>query len=168
VHGIITFIAKDFIVLSVIGTALIWWRLPTNQKKQFVIFAIVGAILSILLAKLGSHLHNDPRPFVVGHFTPYFAHGNDNGFPSDHTLFTSFLAFTVWHYSRRGGQILLLIAVLVGLSRVIAGVHHLQDIIGSMLFALLGTWLAWKLIKRYLPTSDNRPRQRRTPQPDAS
>lgn len=164
-HGIVTFVAKYFIILAVLGALAVWWRLAGDQKKRFIVYAIVGAVFTIVLAKLGSHLHHDPRPFVTGHFTPYFSHAPDNGFPSDHTLLASFLAFTVWHYRRRAGWWLLGIAVLIGLSRVIAGVHHMQDIIGSIVFALVGTWLAWWLMQRLMPPEPIRPRQRRT-QPD--
>jgi len=164
-HEVVTFIAKYFLVLSVIGAIWVWWRLTFNQKKQFIALAVAGAIFSLILAEIGKHLHSDPRPFVVGHFTPYFPHGNDNGFPSDHTLLTAFLAFTVWRYSKRAGWALLGVSVLVGLCRMIAGVHHLQDIIGSIIFAWIGVWLAWKFVDNFLHIDTDRPRQRRT-QPD--
>lgn len=159
-HSVVTFVAKYFIVLSVLGAGFIWWRLKNDEKKQFIAFAVLGAILTLILAKIGSHVHSDPRPFVVGHFTPYFPHGADNGFPSDHTLLASFLAFTVWRYHRRAGVYLLILAILIGLSRVIAGIHHVQDIVGSIVFALIGTWIAWKLIEHFMPTTVERPRQR--------
>ena len=150
VHEVVTIIAKYFIVLAALLAAAVWLKVTGTEKKRFIALAIVGAIFSLVLAKLGSKLHSDPRPFVVGHFTPYFSHGADNGFPSDHTLLTSFLAFTTWRFSRKAGITILFIAILVGLSRVIAGVHHLQDIIGSMVFAFIGVWLADLLISRFM------------------
>lgn len=147
-HEIITLIAKYFIVLSCLGALVVWLRLTTADKKRFIILAIAGAILTLILAKLGSKVFYNPRPFVVGHFTPYFSHGNDNGFPSDHTLFASFLAFLSWHYSKKLGISLFVVALLIGLSRVIAGVHHLIDIIGSIVFAFIGSWVVWYLLQR--------------------
>lgn len=141
-HGIVTFFAKYFIVLSVLGALAVWLRHGKRQKIRFILLAIFGGIITLILAKIGSHVYYDTRPFVAGHFTPYFSHGADNGFPSDHTLLASFLAFLSWQYSRKAGIVLLVIAVLIGLSRVIAGVHHLTDVIGSIIFALIGVLIA--------------------------
>ncbi|HKR81458.1 MAG TPA: phosphatase PAP2 family protein [Candidatus Saccharimonadales bacterium] len=139
-HAIVIFVAKYFIVLSVLLAIAAWFRLDNFYKKRFVAAAVIGAIIALALAKLGSMLFHNPRPFVVGHFTPYFAHGNDNGFPSDHTLFTSFIAVLVFWYSRKMGTVLFAVALAVGLARVAAGVHHLIDIIGAIAFASIGAF----------------------------
>ena len=106
-----------------------------NSRKQYLIFLVAGSILALLLAKIGSHLYDNPRPFVNGGVTPLFSTSNDNGFPSDHTLLAAFLAFAALVYSRRLGIFLLVIALLAGWTRVAAGVHHAVDVIGSFAFA---------------------------------
>ncbi|HET7320498.1 MAG TPA: phosphatase PAP2 family protein [Candidatus Saccharimonadales bacterium] len=163
-HEIVTIIAKYFIGLSVLGTAAVWLKVTTPEKKRFIFLAVLGAVFSLAIAKLGNKLHTDPRPFVTGHFTPYFTHSADNGFPSDHTLFASFLAFTTWYFSRKAGIVLFVIAVLIGLSRVVAGVHHLQDIIGSILITALGVWLANLIINRLVRHPKTYGKEAREPQ----
>lgn len=148
-HEIVIIVAKYFLALSFLGALYVWLKLNPEQKKLFILEGVVGGILAILLAVIGSKLYNDPRPFVVGHFTPYFAHGADNGFPSDHTLLTSVLAFLAMKYSKLWGWILLAVAVLIGLARVIGGVHHLADIIGSIIFAGVGVLVAQSIIRRF-------------------
>lgn len=150
-HEIVIIVAKYFIVLAALLALVIWLKVDTPEKKRFIVLAVIGAVFSLVLAKIGSKLYNDPRPFVAGHFRPYFSHAPDNGFPSDHTLFTSFLAFTTWRFSRKAGVTILIIALLVGLSRVIAGVHHLADIAGSIVFAFAGVWLANVLVNMWAP-----------------
>lgn len=136
-HGIITFVANYALVVPIIGVVLVWLSLGSKpQKTQFLIKALVEAVVIILLARIGSWLYYNPRPFVVSNFNPYFPHPNNNGFPSDHTLFTSYLAFLALSYNRKVGVFLLIIAGAIGLARVIAGVHHLVDIIGA--FAISG------------------------------
>lgn len=137
-HEVVIFIAKYFIILSVLGALLCWLKLNTGDKKRFIVATLAGAIVAIALAKVGSMVFNNPRPFIAGHFTPYFAHGNDNGFPSDHTLFTGLVAAVVWWYNKKLGGLLFAIALAVGLARVIAGVHHVVDIAGSLVFAIIG------------------------------
>lgn len=150
-HEVVIIVAKYFIVLSALIALYVWLRLSTNDKKRFIIQGIIGGIIALILAEVGKHIYNDPRPFVVGHFTPYFSHGTDNGFPSDHTLLTSFLGFLVICYRKNIGWILLVIAALIGAARVIAGVHHVVDIIGAFVFAGIGAliagWAVNKIIK---------------------
>lgn len=140
-HGIVIFIASYLIFTSVLITGYYFLTLPNEEKKRFVVQAIVGAAIAVILAKIGSMVYNNPRPFVVGHFTPYFGHGTDNGFPSDHTLLSSFLGFLVLFYNKKYGYLLLLFAVLIGLARMKAGVHHGIDVLGSFVFAGIGAWL---------------------------
>lgn len=136
-QGFVTFVANYGLAITLVGVLVAWLSLDGNSdKKRFLLQALVGGIVAILLAKVASWLYYNPRPFVVGHFTPYFPHPINNGFPSDHTLFTSYLAFLVLSYNRKLGVALLAVAVAVGLARVTAGVHHLIDILGA--FAISG------------------------------
>lgn len=137
------FIAQYLIFFSILATFYFFLRLPKKHKKRFLIEALIGGVIAFILAKIGSQLFNDPRPFITDHVAPYFAHANDNGFPSDHTLLSSFLGFLVLRYNKKWGYALLLAAAAIGLARVFAGVHHIADIIGSFAFAGLGVAAAY-------------------------
>src|ERR1700704_4461652 len=128
-HEIVIIVAKYWIVIPVVASAIVWLRLSGARKKEYVLMIVFGAMITVLLAKVGSKLFDNPRPFVVGHFKPYFAHGADNGFPSDHTLLASLLAFTMLWFSKKVGVVLCAVALLIGLARIAAGVHHLIDIV---------------------------------------
>lgn len=173
-HTIDKLIAKYLIFICVILVLYVFWRLPDDRRKRFAFEAIAGGILALALAKIGGKFFYDTRPFVAGHFTPYFPHGNDNGFPSDHTLLSAFLGFLVLKYDKRWGYILLTLAAIIGLSRVVAGVHHFVDILGSFAFAGLAVALVTlaekKLLKRNAYTAPSRRRNshsaRKTRNPD--
>lgn len=137
-NELIKIVAEYFIILPVLITLYVFIKLHKKQDKiNFILLIIAGGILSLLIAKLSGHFIYDPRPFVADHFTPLIAHANDNGFPSDHTLFGSFLGFAILKFSKKFGIIALILAALIGTSRIFAGVHHLEDIIGS--FVISGT-----------------------------
>ena len=160
-HAFDTIIAKYFILLALLLAAYAWWRLPRNLKKSYAILAIIAGVLTLLLAKIGSHIYSDPRPFVSDHVTPYFGHSTDNGFPSDHTLLAAFLAWFTIGYNRKIGWILIIVAVLIGGARVIAGVHHTIDIVGSLVIAGIAVGLCYaarsKLSDRH-QQNHNKPR----------
>lgn len=138
--SIIIFGAK-YLYLSVAILALFYLLiLPKKESSRVIVAALIALPLSYLVAKGLSALYYDPRPFVVGQFVPLIPHAPDNGFPSDHTLFVSAIAAVIFAFERRLGLALFVVAALVGWSRVGAGVHHLTDIVGSMIIASVVTW----------------------------
>jgi undecaprenyl-diphosphatase len=165
-HTIDTLIAKYLIFFCALGVLYFFFTLPTNLKKRFLIEAVIGGILALVIAKIGSKLFYNPRPFIAGHFTPYFTHANDNGFPSDHTLLSSFMGYLLLKYNKKWGYTLLGLAAVIGLSRVVAGVHHLIDIVGSFVCAGLAMGIVYLIGHKFFPISvpadkDNPTRPRR-------
>lgn len=148
---IVTFIAQYFLILSFLGTIYVWFTLDGKERTRFLLIGIFGAILTMILAKIGGMFYYDTRPFVAGNFTPYFGHSLDNGFPSDHTLLSSFLGFLVLRYNKAWGWALLGLALVIGLSRVVAGVHHIQDIVGSFVFAGIAVWVVGSMFTKRKP-----------------
>ena len=134
-HSLIKFIGEYFFLISVAVVGLYWLRAKVSVKISLTWQLVAGGVLAVALALIAGHLYYDPRPFVTHHLTPIIPHAADNGFPSDHALFTSFLGFTMLLYSRRTGIFLLIIAVLVSWARVAAHIHNPRDIVGSFVIA---------------------------------
>lgn len=149
-HSLITFIAKDFIALPVLAAIYFLVKLSKKNRVKFAALLVVTAILTIILVKIGTTLIHDPRPFVKDGVVPYFKSSMDNGFPSDHTALSAVIAFAVLHFSRKWGLGLLLLAIIIGTSRVIAGVHHAEDIIGALVIAAVSYAIA-RLVLVKLP-----------------
>jgi len=135
VDSIIRFVAGYFFIISIVVVALYWLRAKMSVKISLGWHLVVGGVLALVLARIAGHLYYDPRPFVTHHLVPLIAHAADNGFPSDHALLCSFLAFTMLLYSRRTALLLIIIALLVSWARVAAHLHNPRDIVGSFVFA---------------------------------
>ena len=133
---LIVYIAKYAFVLSIVIAAYVWWRLPSRQKTELLAWGLIGGAVTYGLIKLAGALYYDTRPFVIDHSTPLFAHPPDNGFPSDHTALTMFIAVCVLRYSRKWGIVLIAISLLIGASRVAARIHHPVDIIAAIAIAI--------------------------------
>ncbi|EKD43534.1 MAG: Bacitracin transport permease protein BCRC [uncultured bacterium] len=145
-NTIIIFGAKYLIIFIVLIAGIYFFKLEKQKKKEMAVFAIITLPIIFLLSRLAGKLYFNPRPFVVGNFLPLIAHGSDNGFPSDHTLLSTAVAVVVYLYNKKIGIILGLLATLVGLARVASGVHHLADIFGSIMIAVLVTMLMHKYV----------------------
>lgn len=132
------FFAEDALAISLI-LALVWFfaRTKKNLRVRIALFGLFSLCLSFVLSLIAAKLYNDPRPFAVGHFTPLITHSFDNGFPSDHTLPSATVAAIVWKYDKKAGTILLILAIIIGVARVLVGVHHVIDIIGSVVIAIV-------------------------------
>jgi undecaprenyl-diphosphatase len=134
-HTLIKIVGEYFVLVSVVIVALYWLRAKTSVKISLTWQLVAGGVLALALSVVASHFYYDTRPFVTHHLTPIIPHAADNGFPSDHALFTSFLAFTMALYSRRTAIVLLVIALIVSWARVAAHIHSLIDIVGSFVIA---------------------------------
>lgn len=136
-----------YLYLVIVITALVYvFRQPKELRWKIVICAAVALPLTYIAAKIASYFYYDPRPFVIGQFTPLLPHAPDNGFPSDHTLFGSAIAAVISYFHRRLGLMLFGVAFAVGASRVFAGIHHFIDIFGSIAIAFVMTYLVFTYV----------------------
>jgi undecaprenyl-diphosphatase len=147
--SIIIFAAKYLIFLLALGWFSSWLLIPKTKRKFYLIFFALSFVLAIIGDKLLGSLFNNPRPFVTEGIKPLVEHTADNGFPSGHTLWSMMFATTTFSFNQKLGIILGLLALLVGVGRILAHVHHSIDILGSIALAIGATYLAWIVVKKY-------------------
>ena len=155
-HALIVFCAQYLIVLPVLVVAFVEFIAVRRSRYDMVIVGVLVSIFGLLLAKLGAQMIHDARPFVSDGTAALVSSAHDNGFPSDHTLLASLMAVIGWHADRRLGAGLAVVAGLVGWGRVAAHVHHLPDIIGAMIVAVLSYVLARICLRLYYLHSPRR------------
>ena len=101
-----------------------------QESTKLSTVSIAGGILTCALLKLST---NRERPY-----------GNDSrmnsSFPSGHAAAAFALAFAVWLHNKKIGVVFIILAVLVGLGRVLSNVHYSFDVFGG---ALLGVVVAY-------------------------
>ncbi len=150
-------LGAKYLYLVIIVIAIIYFiREKKGIQKQIVTVGSIILSLSYVIAKISSFLFYNPRPFVVEKITPLVFHIADNGFPSDHTLLSSSVAFIIFSFNKKLGIILIVLTLLVGLSRVYVGIHHFIDIIGSVIIAGIVTALVCSFFKKKLIKNDSR------------
>lgn len=147
---LIVLCAKYLYLIIGLIAAIYWLTLPKKQKIQMAIFATCTAIIAFVLTKLGGALFYDPRPFVTQHIMPLYPHAADNGFPSDHTVLAATIAVAVYSGSKKLGLVLFGLAIVIGVSRVLAHIHSPIDILGSLIFAIAGGLAAYYLMPKIM------------------
>ena len=149
-HIVIFFAEYLHLIVAVIAGFVFLGYRHRHLQKQIVLTAVISAVLALGIDKLLNQLIYSPRPFVVDGIVPLFSHVADNGFPSEHTLFATVIAGIVFLYQRNIGFLLLLFALLIGIARVIASVHHMIDIFGALIIGLSAVLMGRWLVVRYL------------------
>lgn len=110
--------------------ALILLRQDASLGRALLVPAAVFLSGSLLRAKW-----NRPRPYEVWQIPPLIPKKTKgHGFPSRHTLSAAVITCAWFWYLPVMGQILLPFLLLVGLVRIMAGVHFVKDVLAGLIF----------------------------------
>ncbi len=145
-NELIIFSAKYLYLIEIVLATIYFFLQTRDKQKSIIALSAVFLPLAYIVALIITAFYFNPRPFVVGNFTPLITHAPDNGFPSDHMLLTSAIASVLFMYNKKIGALAWIIAIVVGISRVYAGIHHLTDIVGSVVIVIVSMWIARKYI----------------------
>jgi undecaprenyl-diphosphatase len=148
--SVIIFCAKYLFVVVILLYLWAIFQASKRDRKALVAAFIIAGIVAVILDKLGGKLYYDPRPFVSHSVTPLIKHAPDNGFPSEHTIFSMTTAVLLFYYRRRLGGLAIVIAYIVGAARVAAHVHSPIDIIGGIIMAIIAASAGYFVTEKWL------------------
>ena len=117
------------------GLGLLWW-LGTDYWKVRALILIVTILLTALVVFLVKFAVRRQRP--EGEWGKFYRNTDPHSFPSGHAVRSLMIAVLflglgpLWL-----GLILLAWAPLVGLARVVMGVHYLSDVLAGWILGLL-------------------------------
>ncbi len=143
--SLIIFLAVYFIYIAIISAGIFllfnYKVLPSrnpikefrNGWKDFVpasLSVIVAWFFNKFIAKIIFHVL---RPFVVfSQVRPLFPE-TGFAFPSGHSAVASALAFALFYTNKKIGYVFMFFALLIGVSRVVSGVHFPADILAGFI-----------------------------------
>jgi undecaprenyl-diphosphatase len=134
---IITFLASYLIWVLFAGVIYLW-VIDGRVKKEVALHAILAYLVGMGLAEVLKNVFHTTRPFVVANLIPLTASvPHDGAFPSAHTTAAIALAVTVWLHDKKLGTIFVVLAILVGLARILALVHWPIDILAGVILGSL-------------------------------
>ena len=110
-----------------------------NKDKNLNLFLFVPAS-NFLFISVMRKLLNKSRPYDLFNHTPIvkYSKGKGKSFPSRHTSSAFVIAISYFYINYIYiGLFMLAVACIVGLSRIIAGVHFPRDIIAAALISII-------------------------------
>lgn len=150
--------ARYVIVIFIVVLVYLWFRKSPHDKngflgighrenRQAVIFALLALIVGFTIDIIISYIFPRERPFVA---YPELVKNLNltvdlTSFPSRHAMAVFAMAGSIWladlwHF-RNWGIFLFIVAFLISVSRIAAGVHYPTDIIGGMIIGVLSAWI---------------------------
>lgn len=141
-------------VLTLATIVLAGW-FAVRREWTLLVILLVAVIGQTLLANGFKELFGRPRPDIV----PLLVHASGNSFPSGHSTSAASIyltlaamiasrtkAFAVRAYAFMAAVML---ALIVGASRVYLGVHYPTDVIGGLSFGAAWAAIVWIAARRF-------------------
>jgi undecaprenyl-diphosphatase len=129
-----------------------WPSAGRSERRRAILAGCLAAAVALGLGQVLERTLDRPRPFVTLGFTPLVPHVADASFPSDHTMAgVALVSPLLWSTTPRTGALLLIWALVVGVSRVAVGLHYASDVFASALLGLVLGGLATFVVNRWLP-----------------
>jgi len=135
---ILIFIARwlIFVLIALVSVvALVKWG-------HYAVLKVWGTVLAAdVVAEVLKYLFNVARPDVVSPLIVF-----DPAFPSGHTAMVAALGAVVFRKNKPLGVLLFILALIIGWSRVLLGVHYPIDIVagfilGTVVGIIFSKWL---------------------------
>ncbi len=151
----LTIFFSTYVLYIVIMAVLYWaWAKRKDLWHTILLFVPAGGNRVVFTELIRLFVYS-PRPFIVNHLVPLVSDPRREwytSFPSGHTIFLFSLATSVWFENKKVGAALFVLAALVGIARIAAGVHWPTDIIGGALLGVAFSVPEVMILKRLFPS----------------
>jgi len=153
------FLAKDFGYLLLVIALLFFLFHKKNEKgfwenwqyKAVELVCVFGTILFAWgLSFIIKNITQIPRPFDGLSGVHQLVSEIGFSFPSGHTTLFSALAVVIYLFNKKLGILFMFGAILIGLSRIIVGVHYPIDILGGVILGGLTAWIIASFLRKKL------------------
>ena len=126
------------------GLLLFFYFSPYSRREKFHIFWTI--IISFLAARLVitpiiRFLYYHPYSFTLSQLRLLISEENDWPFPNGHSAFLFAIATTIYLYNKKWGIVCFIAVILLNISRIVAGVHALSDMLGGMIIGIVTAYI---------------------------
>jgi membrane-associated phospholipid phosphatase len=149
--AVLIFMGGSIFSLAIFLGVLAYFIFINKKRKMYwTSMTLVALAGSWIVANVLKIIFAIPRPFVGSDTIVPLITADGYSLPSSHAAVFAALAVVVFSYSKKRGIPFILLAILVGLSRIVQGVHTPLDVlIGWAVGALVGIVVS-RFFKRHL------------------
>lgn len=111
------------------------------QKRKEILRVFIPSIFAWIFAVILKNLFHISRPFLaLPNISPLFLKTSFS-FPSEHAMFFSALAFSIFFIHKKASYVFMIFVLLIGLARIVAGVHFPVDIFGGFFLGFVVSYI---------------------------
>ncbi len=146
--GLVVFFAHYFPYLLVgVFLLILIWEKDRDKKIKAIFLAAASIVLSrLVITEIIRYFYFVSRPFVIDPTVHQLIFHEANGsFPSGHAAFFFALAMVIFFFYKKWGIVFFVSAILIGLARIIAGVHWPIDVLGGAIIGILSSFFIYKI-----------------------
>ena len=126
---------------------LTFWFTRSNENRMMVICAAVAFGVAEITGKLAGKIHTNHQPFAeLSNVNKLIEKAIDNSFPSDHTILFFSFCTSFWLFQRGWGFLWVILAFLVGVSRIWVGVHYPVDVLAGAVISVLSAVVVYRVV----------------------
>ena len=127
--------------LAFVCSIFLHYKKSLPGTKHLPALALATALIAnVCVSFVLKMLVQRPRPFQILQIH-HLITDNTYAFPSGHTTFMFALATGVYAYNKKLAWALYTFGLLIGLARIMGGVHWPTDILGGAIIGFLTAWL---------------------------
>lgn len=109
-----------------------------SLKSEIFLKATLVPLFVLIAVTVLRKIINAKRPYEVYNYTPVVnKQTKGKSFPSRHTASAFIIAMAFLYIDFRLGMIMLILASVIGATRVLCGVHFVRDVIGGALISIV-------------------------------
>lgn len=131
------------ILIAILFIYLLLKETSYRKRMYFAILAVLSIIISFgLVSPIFRYFYENPRPFMVLDLIPLIDEAPSNSLPSNHMMIFFPLALAIYYLNKRIGWYAIGGIALMGIARIISGVHWPMDILAGLILATASFYLA--------------------------
>lgn len=134
---ILLFLSWFCVLLSFVGYVSILGYLVYSKQYTDLFKTFIIPLSTIIIVEVIRHFYSRPRPFETGSFKPLIDHEPGRSFPSKHATSAMIITLSIYRVFPILGLIFIFNTLIVGLTRIFSGIHHLSDVCGGFILAFL-------------------------------
>ncbi len=121
-----------------------------SKREKLTIFWVTA--ISVVVARLGlteiiRFFYHRSRPFLAYQLHTLISE-NEWSFPSGHSTFFFAMATAIYLYNKKWGIGFFIAALLMNISRIVAGVHYPSDILGGMVVGIVVAYVVFYIAEK--------------------
>jgi len=139
------FLARYLIFLLPVPAVYLLWR----GKRSVFWRALLSSLLALAVSEVIKYVFAVPRPFVADGYVSLLGEAEGGSFPSSHTTLGMALSVSYWFYNKKLGAVCAGLAIMIGIARVLGGIHYPLDILGGAFLGIVVSFFVHHLVIYY-------------------